>query len=133
MTVLTAELNVTEPDIGQSTTVTGCFSVNLTQPRTMNHSFELFVLSPNSTASLGSDFFPSLPFLTIPAADFNESVYTTCVDIIIVFGDSLAEVSPGYEVVVYAIRPLAPQDGVVYPQDRDSVVIYIYEGDYIAH
>ena len=126
LTVLTAEVNVTEPDAGQTTTVTGCFSANLTQPRMMDHSFE-FVLSSLSTASPGLDFFPNLssPLLTIPAS-FTGSVYATCLDVLIL-GDNTPEVSP--EVAVYTLRPLAPQDSVVYPLGRNSLVINIFDND----
>ena len=124
-TVLTAEINVTEPDVGQTTTVTGCFSASLTQPRMMSHFFE-FVLSPDSTASLGADFFPNISsILTIPAS-FNESLFSACVDFIIL-GDNIPENSP--EVAVYTIRPLALPDSVVYSQGRDSLVINIFDND----
>ena len=125
LTVLTAETNVTEPDVGQNTTVTGCFSANLTQPLMMNHSFE-FVLSANSTARFGVDFLPNISsVLTIPA-NFSRSLFSACVDITI-FGDNIPEINP--EVVVYTIRPLALQDSVVYPLGANSLVINIFDSD----
>ena len=125
LTVLTAEFNVTEPSDGQNTTVTVCFSASLTQPRTMNHSFQ-FTFSSNSTARLNFDFSPiDTPFLNIPTS-FNGTVYMACLNFLII-GDGVPEVSP--EVVEYTIIPLELQDSVVYAQGRNSIVINIFDSD----
>ena len=122
--VQTAEINVTEPDGGQFTTVRGCFTANLTQPRAMDHLFQ-FVLSPSSTAGQ-LDFYPNVssPILTIPA-NVTNSQYTTCVDIVII-GDNVAEPP---EFVIYTIAVLSPEDSVVYPPGFDSLIINIFDND----
>lgn len=126
LTVPVAVANVTEPDIGQFTTVTGCFVANLSIPRTVDHLFE-FALSSESTAIAGIDFFPNLssPFLVIPAGVI-DSAYTTCVDVVI-FGDNTPEPSP--EVVIYDIVPLSFQDSVAYPPGFTSLIINIFDND----
>lgn len=120
LSVLTPEVSVTEPDSGESTLVTGCFSANLTQPQIMNHMFELRV-SPNSTADIGSDYYfnTSSQFLTVPAG---VSMYTTCVDVTVI-GDYVAEVT---ELIIVTVVPLLPHDSVAYPQD---VRIFIFDND----
>ena len=124
LSVVTAEINVTEPDGGEFTTVTGCFTANLSQPRAVDHSFQ-FVLSDMSTAT-SLDFFPNIssPILTIPAGVI-DSAYTTCIDVVII-GDNVPEPT---EFVFYDVVPFLMSDSVVYPGRASRITITIFDND----
>ncbi len=124
--VLQDEINIFEPDAGDNSTVTACFSADISLPITSDAIFD-FSISPISTADefndyiiLGGPFFFS-PSLVIPSG-FNGSFFT-CIDALIL-GDNELE---GIEVAVFEVQPRSPRDLVIFPLGS-TLRITIFDG-----
>ena len=114
--------NVTEPDEGENTTVTTCFTTTIEEPL-MNEAVFGFRESLDSTASIGSDLIISPPFLTLPA-NMN-GTFTRCITFEVI-GDDTVEFD---EEAVLEVTPVVGVTNVVFEQGADLVRISISEDD----
>ena len=108
LVILNPEQSVMEAGLGNVTSVTSCFSVNLSQPLIRGALFELDLLG-QSTAEPGFDFIINSSLIFVPG-DFI-GVFFTCINFTI-FGDLLLE---GNETIVYDIVPRVDVDTVAVP------------------
>ena len=122
--MLQDQVTVFEPDAGDITVVTGCFSAEIGRSLDSDAIFD-FSISPASTAEefadhiiLGRDFFFN-PSLIIPAG-FNGSFFT-CIDILI-FGDDEPE---NVEIAGFEIIPRSQCNLVIFPPGSNSTILSI--------
>lgn len=107
-------MNVLEPDQGETLAVTFCFTATVATPR-INPTFD-FALSPTTTATSGSDFFPISQTLVIPT-NFTGN-FMRCIDVLII-GDNQQERT---EIVAYELIPRSSIDRVVFPNGTDLLI-----------
>lgn len=122
LTVLNAEQSIVELDEGDSSSVTACFSANLSESLNRDAVFVLNFL-PISTASFGADFLPNTTIVLVPATATGE--FITCINFEIV-GDDVFE---GDEAIVYTIFPQVILDSVMFPGNLSLLTINILDND----
>lgn len=125
LTVVTAEFNIVEPDMGDIELIEACFEVQLNRTLNRDAIFEL-VESNLTTAELMTDYYinVSSTLLTIPAG--SRGYLRECFNFTILGDDTIED----DETIVYSIRPLSELDTVEFPQSSNSsLTVNIIDND----
>ena len=123
-----AELSVTEPDPGDSSSITQCFTADLIEPLDSVAFFPLILSTASTTATQGADFLLNTSVLTLPSNFTGQ--FITCVEFE-VFSDEIAE---GNETIVFEASSQVTSSFVVNILDNGDMGMYNYAcTDFIVH
>ena len=129
--VLQPVADVLEPDSGENTTVTGCFSAEISPRLERDAIFNFFTLFSSTALEFvdyvveGGNFFNGSS-LIIPS-DFFGSFFT-CISLVILGDDEVESV----EEAIFALDASSPCDRVSFPDDlpnTGALVIRIFDND----
>ena len=113
-----AELSVTEPDPGDSSSITQCFTADLIEPLDSDAFIPLILSTASTTATQGTDFLLNTSVLILPANFTGE--FITCVEFE-VFSDEIAE---GNESIVFEASSQVTSSFVINILDNEDIGKY---------
>ena len=118
LVVVDAELSVTEPDPGDSSSITQCFTADLIEPLDSDAFIPLILSTASTTATQSADFLLNTSVLILPANFTGE--FITCVEFE-VFSDEIAE---GNETIVFEASSQVTSSFVINILDNEDIGTY---------